>query len=211
MKIVFNNWTRPPGKEKPPTEGGDKIDLLLRKIGRFDFYINSTNVKASVIMAWNGIAVGAVLLKYEIILGFFLKPLWAYDVASVLLMLVAVSSILSLGFAAWVLHPFLWSTGETRANKGNSLFFFKDISALGIDEYMKREAAAAPEEVARDLMSQVHVLAIGLSAKMTNMQRSVRAIIVAVICFLLLITLKTILIVVCNGQVNLCNFYSLNL
>ena len=47
----------------------EHLELLLKKISRYDFYINSTNAKASIIIAWNGIIIGTIFLKYNSIIA----------------------------------------------------------------------------------------------------------------------------------------------
>lgn len=61
-----------------PLDLKDKMEFLFKAISRYDFYINATNAKASLILVWNGIVIGTVLLKFDTILSLFIKPYWAF-------------------------------------------------------------------------------------------------------------------------------------
>jgi len=166
----------------------ERVDFLFKKILRYDFYINSTNAKASIIIAWNSIVIGTILLKYNPIIGLYLTPEWAYYVAHVLLIIMATSSIVSIGFMFQVINPFLLAGSNDTCSK--SLMFFGDISKMSLDEYSKKEIGLTYEEIHSDIIRQAYVLATGLNNKMKNMQRSITAIYIGLLPFSLLILLK---------------------
>lgn len=76
----------------------ERIEVIFKKILRYDFYINSTNTKASIIIAWNGTVVGTTLLKYNSIISMYRIPEWAYFVSNILLLVIALSSLISIAF-----------------------------------------------------------------------------------------------------------------
>lgn len=169
----------------------EKIDLLFKKISRYDFYINSTNTKASIIIAWNGIIIGTILLKYTSIIALYLKPVWAYYTANVLLILMAGSSIISIAFVFQVINPFLSSGSKDIGSK--SLMFFGDVAKMSLDEYTRKESDLSYEEALSDTIGQAYILATGLNHKMKNMQRSIRAINLGLLALFLLVFLKGVI------------------
>lgn len=169
----------------------EKIDLLFKKISRYDFYINSTNAKASIIIAWNGIVIGTILLKFNSIVSLFLKPEWAYYAVNVLLILMATSSVISIALIFQVINPFLSSGSEDISPK--SLMFFGDVAKMSLNEYTKKEFDLSYEEALSDTIEQAYILATGLNDKMKNMQRSIMAINLGLLALLLLVLLKGVI------------------
>ena len=77
-------------KETPEREK-EVMETLFRIIGRFDFYISSTNTKASLLLAWNSFVPGFLLLKYDAILGNFSTERWSFVIAISLLTMMRLS------------------------------------------------------------------------------------------------------------------------
>jgi hypothetical protein len=169
----------------------EKIELLFKKISRYDFYINSTNAKASIIIAWNGIIIGTILLKYTSIIALYLMSVWAYYAANVLLIIMAAASIVSIAFVFKVINPFLSSGSKDISSK--SLMFFGDVAEMSLNEYTKKESDLSYEEALSDTMGQAHILATGLNNKMKNMQQSIKAINFGLLTLLLLVLLKGVI------------------
>ncbi len=169
----------------------ERRDLLLKKILRYDFYLNSVNIKASVIITWNGILIGGILLKYYDLIQLFHQPAWASYVASTLFVVLGVLSTISICFAFLVIFPFL-DSGRKKFNSP-SLFFFGDVSALCFEEYLKKEKEGSSDEIMADLASQAHILARGLYGKMVRLQRCTESIIGGVFCMALLMALKVLI------------------
>jgi len=63
--------TEPEPRDKDIINEQYKISLLLDVIKRYDTYIVSTNAKASLIIAFNSLILGTVLLKFSDIVGFY--------------------------------------------------------------------------------------------------------------------------------------------
>ncbi|MEW6616610.1 MAG: Pycsar system effector family protein [Thermodesulfobacteriota bacterium] len=172
----------------------EKIDLLFKKISRYDFYINSTNGKTSIIIAWNGIIIGTILLKYTSIIALYLMSVWAYYAANVLLIIMAATSIVSIAFVFKVINPFLSSGFKGISYK--SLMFFGDVAEMSLNEYTKKESDLSYEEALSDAMGQAHILATGVNNKMKNMQQSIRAINLGLLALLILVLLKGVIVYV---------------
>ena len=105
----------------------DRIDFIFKVIGRYDFYINTTNTKGSLILAWNGLLIGWVLLKYDSILSLFPHPK-AQIFASIFLSLSTLAALFSNVIAFQVVFPFLQSSSQYLEAK--SLIFFGSVANL---------------------------------------------------------------------------------
>lgn len=170
----------------------EHLELLLKKISRYDFYINSTNAKASIIIAWNGIIIGTIFLKYNSIIALYCKLEWAYYISNIFLVSLAISSILSIAFVFKAVNPFL-SSSDSQKESPKSLIFFGDVSEIPHEEYAKRESELTYEKALSDSISQAHILATGLIRKMKDMQQAIRAINYGLLVIFLLIALKGVL------------------
>ena len=73
-----------------------KIAFITGVIKRYDNYIISTNAKASLIIAFNSLIIGTVLMKFNVIMSFYNYS--DKSVVGLLLFLIASSSLLSLFF-----------------------------------------------------------------------------------------------------------------
>jgi len=152
-------------------------------IGRFDDYYNSINNKSAVFLGLSTFIVGGLVSAYPAIIklvtcGFFIHAL--------------LLSLIGLGVANMIIvigasTPFLSRGVE-------SLHYFGAISCLKHDVYCNKSSGCCTEEdELRDLRTQVHQLAIGLSGKFGKMRV---AGILFTIQFVLFIPL--IIIIVCN-------------
>jgi len=168
----------------------DKIDFLNKKMSRFDFYINTTNTKASVIMAWNGIIIGTILLKYDIIMSLYPCVTLMNHIASIILIVIGVLSITSVAFAFQVIFPFL--TSSARADNSKSLFFFGDVGNMTIEEYERAESNTSYKKIFSDAVGQYHILAVGLRDKMKHMRRSIMAVFYTICAIFLMLLLKVV-------------------
>jgi hypothetical protein len=93
----------------------EKVKFLENTISRFDLYIISTNNKASAIIAFNGILIGATFFKIGELVSLFTKYVCFQYGAFIVTSLIAIFSIISLVFAFRVVFPFLES-GEKYGN-----------------------------------------------------------------------------------------------
>src|SRR2546421_7138668 len=92
-------------------DASDKIDYLFKTIGRYDLYLNSTNSKASLILAWNGFVLSFILLRYDAILANYAHVRWSIVVAVVFLSLIGISTLFSSVQSFRVVFPYV--KGET--------------------------------------------------------------------------------------------------
>ena len=164
-----------------------KITFIMDIIRRYDNYIVSTNTKASLIIAFNSLVIGYIILKFNDIICFYCSTMIKWGVWF-LLIIIATSSLLSLFFVFGVVYPFL---GNKADNKG-SIIYFGSVSKMSGAEYFKYIEGATIDEITVDLAEQAVILANGLNKKMIKMRHSIEAIIFTLVIILLLIILKVL-------------------
>lgn len=184
--------------ENPNGEFTDekRIDFLFKVIGRFDHYINSTNTKASIIIAWNGILIGAILLKFDDVLRLYQGAKWSVALASVLLSLIGICGLASIFIVFSVVFPFLEKTSQTptgRVLQSESMIFFGSVAAMGKDTYTARVKECTSSEILSDISDQAVILAIGLREKMERLRGSITAIKLSVVLIIALVVIKGLL------------------
>lgn len=170
-----------------------QIDFLFKIIGRYDSYIAATNTKASLIVAWNGVVLGFVLLKYDSILGLYRPEVWVITIAVTLVSLVGFSSILSIFLIFKAISPFMQGKFDETSKKSAtqaSVIFFGDVAAMKPKEYAAALNGRSEDEMLYDLAEQAWILAGGLKKKMHETRHSVFAIYVALVCLSGLLLLK---------------------
>ncbi len=175
----------------------DKIDYLFNVLDRFDFYINSTNTKAWVILAWNGIVIGTVLLKYEEIVKVFQVVPWAKNLSIIMLMLIGLCGVISNIFVFSVVFPFLKSTSNESKRavlRAESLLFFGSVASMGSNAYLKQIVNADADEMLADLTDQAATIAQALHGKMQLIRKSLIVVGVGLffICCLLFLKIAAI-------------------
>jgi hypothetical protein len=176
-------------------ESKDKIDYLFNVINRFDFYINSTNAKASIIIAWNGIVIGTVLLKYDEIIKSYESVHWARSTVIVLLLFIGICSLLSNILVFSVVFPFLKPTNKLPTGKvleSESMLFFESVAKMGADGYHRRIADSDNNEILMDLADQATTIAYGLKSKMNLIQKSMIVLIIGIVLIFGLLIVKII-------------------
>lgn len=175
----------------------DRIDFLFKIINRFDFYINSTNTKASLIIAWNGVLIGTVLLKYGEILQAFGAGTNARALSVWLLFLIGGSAVLSNFIVFSVIFPFL-KFNSKRAAVGKmfqdeSLLFFSAVAKLDSEDYLKKLVENTEDDILMDLADQTTTVAQGLNRKMYLLRISLWFIAVQLFLIILLLLLNATL------------------
>lgn len=161
-----------------------KIALLLDIIKRYDTYIVSTNAKASLIIAFNSLILGTVLLKFGDIIGFYATQNTKTFVGFILLIITA-STLLSLFFVFQVVYPFFGTTSDNKKQK-SSLIYFGSVSNMSADEYAENITNTSLTDIIKDLSTQATVLAGGLQDKMLKMRYSIKSITLTMLLILLL-------------------------
>ncbi len=147
----------------------NKIDFLWKTIQRFDFYINSTNTKASSIIAFNTFVLGGIVLKASEILPSKGIDHCLYLTSGISLIISAIASLVSLIVTFFVISPFLKSSGDTDTKVKepySSTVFFADVSRLGSATQLLEQIKSSSDEVIyQDLSTQAYSLAQGLNGK----------------------------------------------
>jgi len=169
-------------------DANSKLDFIIDVIKRYDNYIISTNAKASLIIAFNSLILGTVLLKFGDIISFYNSP-GIRGVVGVLLVLTSVSSVLSLFFVFSVVYPYLGSKIDDEDQK-SSLVYFGSVSKMDGKEYLNHLEICSIQELTKDLTVQATIIARGLNSKMLKMRHSIRAITFSLVFILILVILR---------------------
>jgi len=182
-------------EESASLKAKDKIDYLFKVINRFDFYINSTNTKASLIIAWNGVLIGTILLKYGEILSAFQPAGWPKAAAVALLSLLGACSLISNVFVLTVVFPFLRPSSKRETGRileNESMLFFGAVAAMGTEVYHKRVVDSDTGEILADLADQAATIAQGLQDKMQLIRKSLVAVGLGLVFIFCLLILKAV-------------------
>jgi hypothetical protein len=164
-----------------------RMEFLNKSLGRYDFYINTTNAKCSIVLAFNSFIIGALLLKFDEILKIYCQNLYFKGIATFMLCMIGVVSSISIIFAFRVINPFLQS--GTEGGKSESIIYFGSVSKMSLSRYVEEINSKTDNEIIEDLVVQVKTLADGLTQKMSDMRRAVKfiyAILILVICLFIL-------------------------
>lgn len=156
-------------------EAAGRIEFLFKVISRLDFYINSTNTKASLVVAWNGIVIGTILVKYEDILKGLSRLTCGEQIAAVTLFCIGMAGVVSIFLVLSVIYPYLRETSEKDA-PGRSLLYFGAISAMKTDRYYQKVGSVTNDDLIADLSGQAVTLSDGLMVKIKKVQWAVRII-----------------------------------
>jgi len=164
-----------------------KMTFITDVIKRYDNYIISTNAKASLIIAFNSLIIGTVLLKFSDIMSFY--NFSDKFVVGLLLFLIASSSLLSLFFVFSVVYPY-FNNNNSDEHQEDSLVFFGSVSKLKSQDYLNRLNVCSTDDLVKDLVVQATILANGLNLKMLRMRQSIKAITCSLIFILFIVILR---------------------
>jgi len=173
-----------------------KIEYLFKIIGRYDTYITSTNTKASLVIAWNSIVIGTVLLKYQEIIGSYETAQFARTLIPIILVALGICSATSIVLIINVIFPFLTSTSKPNTGRvliDESALFFGSVAKLSVAEYEKQIRELTPSSLLSDLTDQAIILAQGLNQKMEWIRKSLIVIVIQLVFVVLLFVLKLLL------------------
>lgn len=180
---------------KVPVPTKPQVEFLFKIIARYDSYIASTNTKASLIIAWNGVILGFVFLKYDSILSQYRQEGWIIACAVALVSLVGFASIVSIFLIFRAISPFMQGKRD-EANRGSatpeSVIFFGSVASMNPVEYASALSRRTEEELLHDLAEQTCILADGLKKKMQQTRQSVFAIYSGLVCLSSLLLLKAL-------------------
>ena len=175
--------------EPSPLDETEKTEILLKSIGRYDFYINTTNTKASLVLAINGLLVGTTLIRIEALLGSNTPLGYIRDAGIYLFAAFGILTVLSLYFTFKSFIPF-FSSGELSSSLCPSIFFFRSVASSRLDEFSARIKNLGKKECLDDLINQAHELATGLDIKMTNLRRAIYTTFLNVLVLIILVILR---------------------
>lgn len=191
----------PGGFRRRPLKGLS-LDEALKVLQRFDAYVGTTHSRAPLVLTFNTFSVSAILIKWdELLVGFQGHPVYA-RLASGMLVIVALASLVSLAFVFRVVTPYVAKgTGrkakQKKAGAGlPSLFFFEDVAAVPVSELLRAIQDRDESEIRADVAAQMHALALSLRAKFSDLRWATLAILVvqlpaiaALVALKLLVTL----------------------
>jgi Family of unknown function (DUF5706) len=159
-----------------PVNSINKTDFLWKVIQRFDFYINSTNTKASAIIAFNAFIGGSIILKASDLLPSIEAHHYLIVASSISLFTAAIASLVSLVITFSVISPFLTSS-KNHVNYV-SIVFFAHIAELNDPiEFYHQVQSSNDETILQDLSVQAYSLAKGLNGKFKKMAIAFSAIV----------------------------------
>lgn len=155
-------------------------DTIFRIMQRFDGYVGTTHARAPLVLTFNTFSVSAILIKWEELMLAFNGNVAAARVASILLVIIALASLVSLAFVFRVVTPYVTPRHKRieRATPGRlpSLFYFEDVADLSVPELLRAMEERDDAAVRADLAAQAHALALSVRQKFRNLNGATRTI-----------------------------------
>jgi len=150
----------------------DNQDFLKYVIGRFDFYIGTTNSKAALLLAFNTFLSSAIVLKWpDLSKGFAGHPV-LLKAAMLFLGAAACGCLASLWATFEVVNPFLKSP-ESPGEYHSNVFFGHVARHAGGEEYLRAVEQQKPSQRTNDFGNQAHAVAQGVIRKFRWMKVAV--------------------------------------
>lgn len=179
--------------ETPPAptalQPQEQADLLWKVIGRFDFYINTVNTKATFLIAFNTFMFSAIILKWVDLMKPVEQSKGAVFFGTIFFAIAAIAALTSLAFTFGAINPFLKS--PEKAKKYHSRLFFEHVAKHEKpEEYLGEITSCTRAELVEDLASQAHSLAEGTSNKFRWIKLAVKAVLVELAALLLLVLIQ---------------------
>lgn len=151
------------------------MDFLWKVLGRYDFYIGSTNTKAALLIAYNTFVVSGIILKWKDISPCFASHPKLAVATAALLFLLAIFSLASLIFTFRTINPYTKTCRQP--GKYHSKIFFSDVSQFeSADSYLDSVKTSAPESLFEDLAKQTYIVARGVDLKFAELKKAIGAI-----------------------------------
>lgn len=157
-----------------------KVDFLWKILLRYDSYYTSITQKGTVILAFNLFLFTGIITKYtEILPNYGQHPVTFYIIV-VLLVIIAVSSLLSIFFTFKVISPYLKSPHEPTKYLSN--IFFGHVSLHeNPNNYHDIVKKMTEEQALEDLSKQTYILARGIHDKYHDIKYSAFIILFSII------------------------------
>jgi Family of unknown function (DUF5706) len=163
-------------------------ELLWKVIGRFDYYIGTTNTKAAGLITFNTFVFSSVVLKFEELLPTG-QPKWQIILSAASLAIAALSALISLLTIFRSLHPFT-SSSENDTDYRSSIFFAHIANLKTPAKYFAFIKKLTTNEFDKDLAVQAYSLSTALVSKFSSIQVATKAVGFELIAVGLAISLK---------------------
>ncbi|MDZ7632093.1 MAG: DUF5706 domain-containing protein [Gemmatimonadaceae bacterium] len=171
----------PAGSAGRPLKGLS-LDEGLKVLQRFDAYVGTTHSRAPLVLTFNTFSVSAILIKWdELLAGFQGHSVYAL-LASGLLVIIAMASLVSLAFVFRVVTPYVAKRADRKAQRSKaaagatSLFFFEDVAAVSVADLLQAMEDRDEADIRADVAAQMHALALSLRSKFSDLRWATLAI-----------------------------------
>jgi hypothetical protein len=187
---ALNDEGREAGRFAPGGPGGFRgrplkglsLDEGLKVLQRFDAYVGTTHSRAPLVLTFNTFSVSAILIKWdELLAGFAGHEVYSL-LASGLLVIIALASLVSLAFVFRVVTPYVAKRTDRLARKEKSaagttsLFFFEDVASFSVADLQQAMELRDESEIRADVAAQMHALALSLRSKFSDLRWATLAI-----------------------------------
>ncbi len=175
---------RGPGGFRRRPEKGVSLDEALKILQRFDTYVGTTHSRAPLVLTFNTFSVSAILIKWDELLAGFQGHEVFVRLASAMLVIVALASLVSLAFVFRVVTPYVAKRADRKARGSRtdsglrSIFFFEDVAAVQVSALLDAMEERNESEIRADVAAQMHALALSLRSKFSDLRWATLAILV---------------------------------
>jgi hypothetical protein len=152
----------------------------------FDFFINTVNAKAALLIAFNTFMFSAIVLKWAELVKPVETAKGAVFFGTIFFAIAAVAALASLGFTFGAINPFLKSRAKVKKYHSR-LFFGHVVQHAQPEDYLSEITSCTRPELVEDLASQAHSLAEGTNNKFWWIKLAVKAVLVELAALLLLV------------------------
>lgn len=150
-----------------------RLSSMWDSLKRFDTYIGTVNFKSGLLTTLNAAIFGGVVLKADA----FIKDGSYYQVLLIaILAVIAMLSLLSIYYVIKSIWPNLASASTaTKPSQSSSVFFFSSVSRnFSAAQFVETVRQKTADELERDLILQVHEVAVITDLKFKVIARSAR-------------------------------------
>jgi len=138
-------------------------DLLIR----IDSYVNTTNYKSAVVLAFNTFILSGIIIQYKELINQVADIYSLRIIAAIVVISIVFISLISIIFVLLVIKPFLESYPT---NTKKSLFYFNDIQKRGSSQdYIKSISKRSKKSLGVDVSEQIYSISKGLNKKYKRM------------------------------------------
>ena len=142
----------------------NKIDFLWKTINRFDGFYNSINNKATALSAFQFFLISIIGTQYLSLLPDFATFPKIHVLVAIIIILIALSSLISLFFSFSVIKPYTKSHYNPKDYFSN-IFFGHICQHANPVDYIECVKKLDDSIIIEDLSKQAHILSQGLNRK----------------------------------------------